>query len=323
VTREQASMLAYGGLSIAIAQLDKCYGVDESKAKDKEAAKQTAPAFLPKVFITDVLPHLNRWQVFELVDKVDGIDGFIRICITSEEGKLPLAYSFDEAGRAATENAKQLFKSFVPYKKFAGGDIATKLAGTLAKRTHRMQELSSLLSFGKEMKLPFWYVPPTIPESKKEKSVPAPWALQDMFTLWATSPAVNPLCLSSAFCSLLGIRLPQYNDAQARKEQYKQLADNFDKVRALKGEDLWKNLSTLYDAKPKLPVELNSLFSLEVEPRFYSVLSCATVAGVTQQVLAIIERIAPPAPPPSKAGQAPQKKKEEQPLFAIRRLYWL
>ena len=82
-------------------------------------------------------------------------------------------------------------------------------------------------------------------------------------------------------------------------------------------------MGLLYDAKPKIPSEFSNLFSLEVEPRFYSVLCCATVAGVTQQLLAIIEREAPPAPTVDRRGKDPKKSNEKQPLFAIRRLYWL
>jgi len=152
--------------------------------------------------------------------------------------------------------------------------------------------------------------------------VPAPCALQDLFTLWAQSGLLNPLLLSNSLCILSGLRPPQPHDAQKKKDQYKQLAENYDKIKGLKGEEMWKALSALYDAKPKLQAEFDGLFSLEVEPRFYSVLSCATVAGVTQQVVAILERVQPVAVP-SERREKRHKKKEIQSLFAIRRLYWL
>ena len=99
--------------------------------------------------------------------------------------------------------------------------------------------------------------------------------------------------------------------------------DNYEKIKSGKGEALWKSITALYDQKPKLGADFDPLFSLEVEPRFYSVLSCATVAGVTQQLVTILEKITPPAQSFGRRGQEQKKKKEEQPLFVIKRLYWL
>jgi len=326
VTREQVEMLAYGGVSIAMAQLEKCY-VEEKKKDQSAVATDQASSPVKKFsfssFITTVVPHINRWQEFLLDEKFDGTDGLIKICITAEEGKLPVSSLFDEPTRDLAPMAKQLFKSFALSKKMPAGDFGNKLAAALKKRTHRMNDISGLLPFALEMKMPFWYAPPEKPKTKKELAVPAACAMQDMCTLWCSTFKINPLVLTNATCMVLGIRVPQHDDAVKRKDQFKQLAENFDKIKTSKGESLWKSITALYDVKPKLSAEFDALFSLEVEPRFYSVLSCATVAGVTQRVVAILEKITPPAVPLARRGQEQKKKKEEQPLFIIKRLYWL
>jgi hypothetical protein len=325
VTREQVEMLAYGGISIAMAQLERCY--EEEKKKEQPVAEQPKTdqpkKFSFKTFITTLVPYLNRWQEFALVDAIDGVDGQIKICITAEEGKLPITWLFDEPVRDLSAGAKQLFKTFTLSKKTPAGDFGNKLAATLKKRTNRMTDLSGLIPFSQEMKMPFWYAPPEPPKTKKDPVVPAACAVQDMCTLWCKTMRLNPLVLTNATCMVLGIRVPRCDDAVKRKEQFKQLADNFEKIKSGKGEALWKSITALYDQKPKLGTEFDSLFSLEVEPRFYSVLSCATVAGVTQQLVTILEKITPPAQPLGRRGQEQKKKKAEQPLFVIKRLYWL
>ena len=37
-----------------------------------------------------ILPTLNRWQEFDLKEKVDGVDGQIKVCLMCEEGKINL-----------------------------------------------------------------------------------------------------------------------------------------------------------------------------------------------------------------------------------------
>jgi hypothetical protein len=325
VIREQVEMLAYGGLSVAMVQLEECY--QEEKKKDEASAQKkgaVAKKFSFQTCITTIVPHLNRWQVFELHEEIDGLDGRIQICICVEEGKIPLSVLFNEPARDSTPGAKQLLKSFSAVKKMPAGDVVAKLTTALKKRTTQLQDISGLLGCARELKVPFWYEPSPVPNTqKKEKATAAPFAVQDMCTLWASSGRINPLFLTSAVCMILGLRMPLPGDAVKRKDQYKQLSENYDKIKTSSGDELWKNMGLVYDAKPKIPSEFSNLFSLEVEPRFYSVLCCATVAGVTQQLLAIIEREAPPAPVVDRRGKDPKKSNEKQPLFAIRRLYWL
>jgi len=330
VRREQVEMLVYGGLAIAMAQLEECFeepkkkqeGQSEPSAQPESGAAAGKKTFSFKKFITSVLPHLNRFQAFELQEAYDGLDGLIKICIVSEEGKLPMSLVFDEPSRDLAAQSKNLLKQFAPFKKSPPGDFGAKLTTALKTRTHKMPDISLLASCASECKVDLWYNPPLAPASKKEKPQPAAFAMQDAFTLWAAHTQLNPLCLSNAACMIMGLRQPLAGDETARKDQYKQLAENYEKIKALKDEQLWKSLNALYDAKPTTSADFSALFSLEVEPRFYSVLSCATVAGVTQQLLAVIERVEPSVSEVKRRGQE-QKKKDEQPLFAVRRIYWL
>ena len=124
---------------------------------------------------------------------------------------------------------------------------------------------------------------------------------------------------------MLKLRRPQGSDSEKRKDRYKQLAEQFDKLKEKKDEDMWKVLQTLYETKPKFSREVLSLFSLGVEPCFFSVISYGIVGGVTQRVLAVIERTQSAKP----KQQSPTKKESDakkiapSSLFKIRRLYWV
>jgi len=331
IRREQATMLAYSGFTLAMAQIDACYTAEkkgektagEEPAQPQKTDQHAQKPFSWTTFITTLMPKLNRLQTFALTEKIDHIDAQLDLCISVEEGKIPVSLFFDEPSRDATPLMKELFKQFTPYKSMPAGSLTTKLAAFFKKRTDRVDDISRLLPFAHEVHLPFWYEPAVAPKSKKEKPAPAAWAVADAFTSHVSGARINPLLFSHALCVLLGLRPPVADDATTHKDQFKKLAEMYDKIKASTGDELWKNLSLIYETKPKLTTELQALFSLDVEPRFYSVLCCATVAGVTSKVLAVIERITPPAAAGSPQEQTQKKKAKPQPLCMIRRLYWL
>jgi len=67
INQEQAKLLATSGITIALSGLTE----------------------------KTLLPHLNRWQTFHLTKDIDGVDGTIYICISSEDGKLNINKAFD------------------------------------------------------------------------------------------------------------------------------------------------------------------------------------------------------------------------------------
>ena len=104
IIREKAKMLALGGLQVALAQLS--YQKPQQKEDNKSQKVPAAPGVsqapqqnpqqeATKELLTTILPALNRFQIFELHEPLDGIDGVLSICIMSEEGKINLNEIFD------------------------------------------------------------------------------------------------------------------------------------------------------------------------------------------------------------------------------------
>ena len=112
IAREQAEMLALGGIRMAIAQLARSVQPEEKSKQEmptKKKDQNEATKFSFKNFIIHVLPHLERWQEFALQEEYDGIEGSIKISISAEEGKVGLNQLFDERKREVTPTAKELF----------------------------------------------------------------------------------------------------------------------------------------------------------------------------------------------------------------------
>lgn len=330
IAREQAEMVALGGIRVAIAQLARSMQPDKQeeraqKAASKEQKEEKQNQFSFKSFITHVLPQLDRWQLFDLQEEYDGVEGQLKFCISAEEGKLPLNELFDEKKREIKPYVKELFKGFGIKKKLPSGALSAKLITFFKKRTHRVSDVSELLPLASQTHLPLFY-DPIVPKKKKEPADKnRDIAYQNLFTVWPEQQKVNPLLLSDAMCAVLGLRRPEHTDREKRKDRYKQLAEQYEKIVSKKDDDMWKAFQTIYETKPKLNKELMALFSPSIEPRFFSVLSSAIVDGVMQRVVAIIERVA--APKPSQPSQKKEPKKQEKvipaQLFKIRRLYWV
>lgn len=355
IAREQAEMLAMGGVQLGIAQLGQ--SVEVPKAKSGQ--EKQAPEFSFKAFITHIVPHLNRWQTFDLQENIDGIEGQIKLCIVAEEGKLPYKRLFDEPARDLSTQGKELFKNFGQKKVVSKGGLVAALATFFKRRTHRLQDVTGLALIADKLKVPLFYAPQERQRGYRNAAIGSrhaglepvygsrlggrddvrahhssgeeqikPIALQDLFTLWPQTQQANPLVLSDAACAVLGLRRPQEGDAKKRADRYKQLAEGYDKVKGLQGDEMWKTFAALYDTKPKLSKELMGMFSPAIEPRFYSVLCYATVAGVMQRLLAIIERVPtqeaqPPADKKNVKNVQKSAKKEEPLPFKVRRLYWI
>jgi hypothetical protein len=339
VHREQAEMLALGGINLAIAQLQKGMVPDKKKQEQLSGAPvqqaEAAKKFPYTTFIREVLPHLDRWQLFNLTEERDGIEGSMQICISCEEGKVPLQAVYDEKRGEIKPAIKALFKSFGIKKKLADGSMTVKLGTFFKKRRHRVTDVSALASIAADTHLPLWYepVPAANPEARaKAPGPPRDIALQNVFTTWNKGGKISPLLLSDSLAAVLKLRRPQGTDPYKRKANYEELAKKYVPAISKGNEIVWKALQGIWEAKPKLSKELLDLFSPVVEPRFFSVLSCGKVAGVKQTALAILERVErdnktaqegnTKQSPPSTQKKAASSK-PARPLFKIRRVYWV
>ncbi len=334
VYRERAEMLALGGINVAIATLtydekedDKQKSEDQAKAESTK--EETEKEFKgTKRFLANVLPYLNRWHNFELKEKIDGIDGLIRICITCEHGKININEAFDFKKMEFKKEYHALLKDIELRGRLPAGEMVNRITEFFKKRKRKIDDISELQSISGLSSLDIFYKPPVKAPKGKRSESNSSLCLQDVFTTWTSDDKLDLLLLSDALCAIIGLRRPVADDAQSRKERFEQFIGNFKKEMAKDWLTHWKNLEQLYDQKPKILTEIKDLFAKEFGPKVFSVLSCGKVGHVEQQVLAIIrEEITQ-----EKAGDKPkeatteqkdtQQQKAEKTLRIVR-LYWL
>jgi hypothetical protein len=310
VDRESVEMLVLGGISLAIAQLGEKIGEIEEKdekggtEKSKKDRKKDLEAFLSRV-----LPHLNRWQVFELDKEIDGIDGELKVCISCENGKININEAFD----FKKEDFKPEYKKFLSALKFKGvekstGKFLKGLTKLLKKRKKKIDDISQI----RQNRIELFYEPPKRTKKVREAKPNTILALQDIFTIWTDSDKLEPLFLSDALCSMFNFRRPLAHDDQLQKETFKKIAKNIKPNIDQNTEKYWNILKPLYKPKSKFKIKNVKIFSTKFEPTTYSVLSSGKVGDVEQRLLAIIRK-----------SSEKNKKKKPAPSFKVVRLYWI
>ena len=157
VGREKAKILALGGINLAMAQLappikKQKLATTEEKAGDP---KETAKRDLVKVLV----PNLNKWQEFELSEDIDGVDGSIKFCITSEEGKININEAFDFQKAEFKKEIQILLQSLAIKGKLAKGVILKKLTEFFKSRKRKLDDISELIEIPEFQNLDV-FIPP-------------------------------------------------------------------------------------------------------------------------------------------------------------------
>lgn len=288
VNKQQAMLLAQSGIEIAISQLCAPKVPQKKQQTASNAAqKQQAPG--RDVQIKDalglLLVNLNRWQEFKLTEKVEGIDATIKICIMSEQGKIDLNAFYDVNKHQFTDvqhGKKIIEEAFAAIDKLYDTKGAfDQFSKFMKSRQYALNDATELLlikefaQFGDAQ----FYDP-----SDKAKKI----YLTDLFTVWTGNRRVNPWLLSASCATIMGIALDQGIDAAQYKNRVAQSLKQF-KLNSQWQSDWDKTLKPLYGKEyNSIPKSLQPLLSSSFEADIFSILSYATVGGVTQRLLAII-----------------------------------
>ncbi len=290
--REQAKMLALGGIEHAIAQIEQILNPSEKdtgEAKDKK----------PKNPLVDLVELLNTWQDISLEDSSDLTSPSLSIYISSEQGKINLSALYD------TE--KKLFNTDqatgVDYGKMLlelgelGKKIAKELPDFLTKRSYEPQDITEFLSL------------PAFKEFEHklciEKDGTEPY-LTDLFTLSSGKKTINPLCASVSLQKALGFSINLKTDKES-KEKLNKIIESLGTDGSL--EKSWdQGLDKIYQKQWKdIPEQIKKLFTLEYEPFLFSVVSYARVGSLTQKIYALVK----------------QETHDKIKRFVIERIYWI
>jgi len=327
IKREQAKMLALGGIQVAMSQVAvKKSAVAKANGKDAGARE--------KRFLAQLLPVLNRWQGFKLTEKEEGLDAQLGVCLMCEDGKINIneMYDFDthtflNEGKAKGDYKKMMQELFGRIEKMVQGkDLYKAFEKFLKARQYKLNDVTELLTSKpfEIFKNNVFYEPPAQAapaqaapsqdapaQNEIQKSKERPLYLTDIFTVWSGVPTVEPWVLSDSVRGVLGLTRVEYEKKESRKKEMSQLLKKF--TVSTRWDTQWNALlQPLYGKDfAALPKGIAPLLSAKFEPMIFSVLSYGKVGDITQKVYALIERI------PSS--------KDDDFLFGVtvKRIYWM
>jgi hypothetical protein len=319
IEREKAQELAYGGLQLALSQLAYADVVQEKKEpspdqKDSKDSKpdtqQQAAVAQTQQFLKTLVPVLNSWQTIKLNAEHDGIDGEIKICLMSEDGKINInelydfkKHTFVGSSKEQEELKKALASIFSAMKKASGSqDLLEALEAFLKKRDDKIRDVTELLTIKPfaTFKNNIFYSPDAPQSSKGEKTV----YLTDIFTLWTHKKTIDPWLFSYSIRTLLELPAP---DKAAASEA----------IKGFKGSYSWPaSWNTIFSKVYKkdfnsLPKGITPLLNTTFGPETFSVLSYGTVGQITHRIFAILER------------DTTDRESKDPATVQIKKLYWI
>lgn len=289
LAREQAKFLALSGVQVAMGQLVQ-------EIKQQPADKQKAVVPHEKELLENILPSLNRWQEFSLKRARDGIDGTIKISVSCEAGKIDLnriydfnAKKFRGEGQEKGDWRKimQLLLERIQTMMPGTSNLFESLEGILRERRYKFNDASELLTRDAFSKFAgtMFYEPP-LPGAKSER----PLYLMDLFTVYGGA-TLQPWVFSDSLLGVLGIKRAAVGDSNGRKEMTKEWLSKFTPTTNWSSQ--WNAiLKPVYGVElQSLPNGIDSVLQERFDPSFFSVISYGTVAGITQRIYAIVERV--------------------------------
>ena len=330
IARERAEILALGGLQVAIALLTQEKEVAKpGNAQDAQEKEKLDPEKDAKKFLTKILPILNRWKIFKLQQKEDGLDGTLKICISCEEGKLNLNEIFDfKKGAFKTEFEPLIGVLQIDNKH----EVIKFLTEFLKKRNKKLDDLSELMTIPEFAKLDIFYNPPEFIDKKQkekdDKKKDRNIALFDLFTLEGEKSLMQPLLFSDGMCAVFGLHRPMAEDTVKMKDKFKVVIDQYKKEWGNDWVKTWEIVRPIFECQGALAPQFAKLFAQEFEPSLFSVLSLGIVDGVEQRILAIIKKVEKKKEETHDVTDASksldnQKNKVPATEFKIIKVYWI
>jgi len=303
--REQAKQVALMGVKIIQAQLSGC--VKEEKEK--------------QAWTKEFLTTLNTWQTFTLQEKTDGIEGSVKIYVSSEEGKIPINALWD------FKNKKFIDKNIVDVKELLGSVMLTQQGGNKKDEENSGNSSSSILEALEKIlktvndpleditqllsEASFRRLSPTSPDDTLFAPMqPSSIILGDLFTVARTEPTIQPLLFSSSVKAIFGLQQTN-TDKEKRAEELKNLVDKLKD--SVDWSNQWNDLVAKSYGKTydKLSTVLTKTFNPAVGASLKSLISVVSygkVGNVTQKVLAVLSQ---------------ELDSNKCVMYNIRKLYWL
>ncbi len=299
--RNQARRLALSGMQVAMSQLAQTVKPKADKNAEKPSPGQTA-AKAPsaqeeaKAFLGRLLPLINRWQEFKLTKDTDGVDGTIKIALSSEEGKINLNSFYDFArskfvgeGQSQKDWKKtlQLLSQKIQKSMGISANLFESFEKFFKQRQYKVNDATELLPIDgfKSFAQALFYEPPSSEAAQKR-----PLYLLDMFTVYGNG-TLQPWLLSDSVRGLFDMKRTVPLDEKQRKEMSQTMLKNFKSSINL-AQDWKTSFQPIYGIEfNRIPKGIEAFFSRSFDPRFFSVVSYGMVGDVSMRLYAILERI--------------------------------
>jgi len=302
LSRHKAQILALSSLDLVQSQL---FLATTQKLKEKEDRTQ---------LLKQVLPYINRWQLYELKEAIDGVDAQIRIMISCEQGKINInnVYDFTQKKFKSQEIKTFIQALFASLKKFVQDkDLYPVFEKFLKERSYPLDDISEILAV-EEFKKAFEERQFSFPiqEQQSGSTKQAPVYLFDIFTVWGEHDTISAWVISDSLSGLLGLRRAYV----ARFEDRKKLAQEITQKVNVDQESLnalWDSLLKKWYAKDykALPKNVEKVLDAIFDPITFSAVCYAKVGSITQKLYAIIER------------EFDEKKGYAE--FSVKKIYWI
>ncbi len=320
--QERAKQLALGGVDIAYAQLNYEEKKEDKEKKGAAAAGQETSGeekkedSEEKLFLTRILPSLNRWQEYTFLEDKDGLDAVLRICIVCEQGKININSMYDFEKHAFIgdqEGEKNSNKAIIQNicthieKELKIKDLFAGLDQFLKKREYPLNDITELLAIKDltEFKGLLFYDPPRV----KEKQYPL--YLTDIFTVYSPDEKIEPWLLSDSVCGIFGLNRVQPDDVQKRKKMVQEWTKPF--TESTDWKEQWATiLKPMYEKElQSLPEGIDSIFSTTFAPTVFSIIVEAIVGKSARRMCVVCQRY-----------KKTQDEKTEYEM-RVKRVYWL
>lgn len=298
VDREKAKILALSGIQLAISKLT----VEPAKKETSKKTEDKKEESKNKKLLAKILPRLNRWEKINLKEDIDGIEGQIKICISSEDGKININKFFDyekhkfitvQDNQQQQGQKKQIIDSKQIIQRIFGStnefiknkDLFIDFNDFLQKRKWALYDISELISIPKFN----YFQDHLFYEQQINNEKKQPIYLSDIFTIWTDSEKIQPWLFSDSLCALLGLKRVKQNDENERNENINSWLKNFKENNNWK-QDWDKILKPVYGKDFKtLPKNIEFFLADNFTAKTFSVISYGTVGLITQKIVAILE----------------------------------
>lgn len=299
IHQQKATVLALGGIQLGVSQLAQEKKEDQTQQATPNQGP-VAPKNDSKDVLSTILPLINRWQTVTLTEKAEGIEGEIKLCITSEDGKFNIneLYDFTKHEFVSSANpaidAKKVMQEICTRveQKMGGKNLFAGFEKFLKERQYRVNDVTELLTI-KEFEIfkNAVFEEPLHKEVNKQQKSPA-LVLTDLFTVWSGKKTIDPWLLTNTTSRIFGLRSVDQTDVQVRKKTVQEV------VKSAKNQYNWaidwaQFMRPFYEKEySALSAHIGSMLSTSVKPQSFSIAAHATVGQNTVRLLAIVERVA-------------------------------